>query len=932
MTPTPTIVLMTEEEVSRCLPAADEPGFGALSTERGPLPLKALAVHARIDGLLVEVALAQTFVNTHAEPLEATYIFPLPDRAAVTRFRMEVGGRVIEGVLKERGAARREYAQALQAGHRAAITEEERPGVFTIRVGNLMPGEAATVHLSLSGPLVYDAGEVTFRFPLVVAPRYIPGAPLSGASVGDGVAVDTDAVPDASRISPPVLLPGYPNPVRLSLTVDVELSALNPRDFRCSLHAALLESDGHAARISLQPGERLNRDFILRFRVGDESLRSSLSLLPDQPGAREGTFVLTLLPPALPGRGVRPRDMVFVLDRSGSMSGWKMVAARRALARMVDTLTERDRFSVYAFDDRIDTVPEFGGPGLTPASDRNRFRAVEFLAKVEARGGTEMAQPLDLAVKQLEEASRGRQPPEVQRDRILVLITDGQVGNEDQILRLLGKRLAGLRIFTLGIDQAVNEGFLKRLATLGGGFCEVVESEDRLDEVMKRLHSRIGTPVLTGLKLEEAGFGIAAGMTVPSRLPDLFAGAALQVMGRYQGVPEGSFLVSGQDAAGRRWCEAVSSRLSCNAALAKAWARAYVRELEDRFVTGQGEVARLEKEIIEVSLKFGVLCRFTSYVAVDRSEVVNEGGSRHGIVQPVEMPAGWAMPEMTAALGARGAVPHGPAYYLLDRVRRARVQTQPPVNTLSPPAGPPVPELVEADSDLEHSEFELALDEANEADMAAEDQGMCQSFLAEAEEEPQSRANKPAPPTPGMPLCGLGQACSEVPKKDEKRRTQRGAGPVWKSSASAGKPPVSEKPGLLGRIFGFFRREEAKADSPTPAPEPVDLTAYRRRAVDLLEPFKNGSGLTSSQRLHELGVLAVGLKALIEDLTSVGAAPEEVRPLQLLLADLTALLGQPSPDEAAVEKMWVQAEEVLRVFAGVPAEAPVASRREGFWK
>ncbi len=183
------------------LPSADaDAGFGALETARGPLPLKALDVQAAIDGLVARTDVAQTFVNTHAEALEATYIFPLPDRAAVTRFRLEVAGRVIEGVLKERGAARREYDQAIQAGHRAAITEEERPGVFTMRVGNLPPGEAATVRLSLTGPLPYADGEATFRFPLVVAPRYIPGTPLPGPSVGAGVAPDTDAVPDASRI------------------------------------------------------------------------------------------------------------------------------------------------------------------------------------------------------------------------------------------------------------------------------------------------------------------------------------------------------------------------------------------------------------------------------------------------------------------------------------------------------------------------------------------------------------------------------------------------------------------------------------------------------------------------------------------------------------------------------------------------------------
>ena len=230
------------------LPSADsDAGFGALDTARGPLPLKALDVQATIDGLIARTDVAQTFVNTHAEPLEATYIFPLPDRAAVTRFRLEVAGRVVEGVLKERGAARREYDQAIQAGHRAAITEEERPGVFTMRVGNLPPGEAATVRLSLTGPLPYADGEATFRFPLVVAPRYIPGVPLPGPSVGDGAAADTDAVPDASRITPPVLLPGFPNPVRLSLAVDVLPSALRPTDFRSSLHAVAEESGGRGA-------------------------------------------------------------------------------------------------------------------------------------------------------------------------------------------------------------------------------------------------------------------------------------------------------------------------------------------------------------------------------------------------------------------------------------------------------------------------------------------------------------------------------------------------------------------------------------------------------------------------------------------------------------------------------------------------------------
>ena len=291
------------------------------------------------------------------------------------------------------------------------------PGVFTLRVGNLMPGDRATVELTMAGALPYVDGEVTFRFPLVVAPRYIPGVPLDGPSVGDGAAVDTDAVPDASRISPPVLLPGFPSPVRLSLEVDLFDSGVPAEDVRVSLHAVCEEpsQDEGMRRIILKPGARLDRDFILRFRLGGAAVRTALSLHPDAgPGADgEGTFALSIVPPLRTqtetgAASSRPRDIAFVLDRSGSMGGWKMVAARRAMARMIDTLTAADRFLVLAFDDRIETPPN-GDSGLIPATDRNRYSTVEFLGKLESRGGTEIAEPLKLAVRRLGADDRTRE-------------------------------------------------------------------------------------------------------------------------------------------------------------------------------------------------------------------------------------------------------------------------------------------------------------------------------------------------------------------------------------------------------------------------------------------------------------------------------------------------------------------------------------------
>ncbi|GAA3445653.1 VIT domain-containing protein [Planomonospora venezuelensis] len=644
------ITSITPLRPDECEPAPDA-GLGALATERGNLPLESVDVTAGISGMSARVQVAQGFRNPFDVSLEATYIFPLPDRAAVTAFRMEADGRVVEGVLKERGQARADYDQAVSEGRRAAIAEEDRPDVFTIRVGNVVPGERVTVHLTLDQPLPYEDGAATFRFPLVVAPRYIPGTPLDGEQAGGGWVSDTDAVPDASRITPPVLLPGFPNPVRLSLAATIDTAGLELRELRSSLHTVVQEGD----TVRLQPGERLDRDFILRLSF-DAS--GSLALVPDAEGdgtgddgtgGEEGTFALTVIPQEASATAA-PRDVVLVLDRSGSMTGWKMVAARRAAARIVDTLTGGDRFAVLSFDTVVEG-PDRLGEGLVEASDRNRYRAVEYLARLEARGGTEMLRPLEQAVALLADRSR---------DRVLVLVTDGQVGNEDQILERLGARLAGVRVHTVGIDRAVNAGFLSRLTGFGKGRCELVESEDRLDEAMEHIHRRIGAPLATDLSLKGDGLDLLPGTA--GHLGAIYPGVPLAVHGRYRGDAAGTVVLGGLDAAGRPWERRTAGTRVDNPAVRSIWARARLRDLEDRYAAGDHS---LEEEIIATSLEYGVLCRFTAFVAVD-SRVVAEGGPEHRVVQPVELPSGWAAPPVAAApmamnlMAAPAAMPMAP--------------------------------------------------------------------------------------------------------------------------------------------------------------------------------------------------------------------------------------------------------------------------------
>jgi Ca-activated chloride channel homolog len=638
---------------------------GRLGDENCTLPLVAVDIDAAVRGLVATTIVRQTFRNNRSAGIEATYVFPLPDRAGVTAFTADLAGRRVEGELRERGEARAAYDAAIAAGHRAAITEEERSGVFSTRVGNLQPGEDAVITLTLTGPLAVDGGDAEYRFPLVIAPRYVAGTPLPWTPVGSGTALDTDAVPDASRITPPVLLPGLASPVRLALRARVAGLGLAPGDIRSSLHAVVTTAVGDGAvEVALRPGERLDRDVVLRFPVAGAATAAIAVVAPDDEDPTTGTWQVTVVPPRAGHRdAVNGRDVVVVLDRSGSMHGWKVAAARRAAARIVDSLAVQDRFAVLAFDNVVEHPP--GLDTLVSASDASRWVAVEWLARLEARGGTEMLHPLSAAATMLAGAAPADTRDAAARDRFLVLVTDGQVAAEDQILAALTQVTGRTRIFALGIDQAVNAGFLRRLAALGAGRCELIESEDRLDEVMTSLHRRISPPLVTGLRVESAELELAADETTPARMPDLFPGAPCTLSGRWRAAapPTAPTLtVRGDDGFEQVTVNTVAS----DPAVRTCWARARVRDMEDRYAAAPEP--ELADRIVAVSLSHRVLSRFTAFVAVDRSRTADLGPSQP-VIQPVELPAGWAGTAATTMLSASSRATAAP----LRRARLARL-------------------------------------------------------------------------------------------------------------------------------------------------------------------------------------------------------------------------------------------------------------------
>jgi Ca-activated chloride channel family protein len=683
------IRVLNVDELRDLLSDRVDAGFGAINTAQGCLPLTALEVDVNVEALVAETTVRQRFRNVFDEPLEATYIFPLPPRAAVTGFRMTVNDSVIEGRIHERGKARQAYDAAIAEGRTASIAEQERADVFTLRVGNIPPRSTARIELTLVAPVAIDSFEAAYRFPLVVAPRYCPGMSIDGDPVGDGIAADTDLVPDASRISPPVLLPGFKSPVKLGIRVRIASGELvtaadrTATSLGCTLAAQEQpEADGGLV-VSVMPEQRLDRDFILRWRIAaDTTAITQLVVEPDhaiptglgtgkpaEEASGDGTFSLVIVPPAqAPDASHPPRDVVFMLDRSGSMQGWKMVAARRAVARMVDTLTAADRVAVMAFDNSVEHAGD--SPNLTPATDRHRWAVLEWLGGIGARGGTELATALGTGFRVLQEQGEASAAvPLPPRDCMFVLVTDCQVGDEDRVIADLGDQIGGATLFVVGIDAAVNEGLLSRMADATGGMAEMVESEDRLDEVMDRIHRRLATPLVSGLGILAAGLDIVSESLVPAKLPNLVPGVPLVVRGRYRGEPIGGVRIEGRRQTGELWKEQVEAKAVSTGCHRSLWARGRLRHLEDQFATGRhdDQADALTTRMVELSTACGVLCRFTAVVAIDQRhpdlKTVRE--SLLQIVQPVDQLA-----HLTEILRARAEHAYAPKFSLYERSKK----------------------------------------------------------------------------------------------------------------------------------------------------------------------------------------------------------------------------------------------------------------------
>src|SRR5579883_377759 len=644
----------------------DAPGCGCLivtrQDRRFTLPLRAVSFSAKVAERVAEVTVEQTFENTYAELLEAVYIFPLSGGAAVSRFELHVDGKQLVGIVEERGEARRQYDQAIAQGKKAALLEQERDDVFTVKVGNLPPRSIATIKMVYSERLpAFDDGETELRLPLVVAPRYIPGQPLERASLGDGTEADTTAVPDASRISPPRLAPGLRGDVKLGINVEI-LSSEAVDELGCTQHATKVAQEGGKLLVTLgAKDELLDRDFVLRWKTAASEEKPVL-LVTKKNGECFG--LLSIVPPRDTKAGQGARDVVFLLDRSGSMAGAKMDSAKRACERLLDELQPQDRFALCAFSNGADWMQT----SFVAADRRGKAQGASWLRGIGASGGTELDPALQ-GVFALFESESGVVPAggmqklkaAAPRLPVLVIVTDGEVGNESEILRRVEGRLSNIRVHTLGIDTAVNAAFLRRLAHLGRGTATLCAPGPTLEDALGRIGKEIGTPVLLDIEVEDRGLGFDPASITPERLPDLFAGRTASIFFRCRSL-SGALVVRAKRAEGGTFEQTVKAEAVELNALPQLWAKSRVSDLEDRYrlaYGGQGgglEAAR--GEILGLALEHQLLTRFTAFIVIDHSEVAERLAKRK-IVQAVETPAGWDEAEQaeTQSLSLKSAVP-----------------------------------------------------------------------------------------------------------------------------------------------------------------------------------------------------------------------------------------------------------------------------------
>ena len=589
-------------------------------------------VDITVSGPTIRARITQIFRNPTRDWVEATYVYPLPEGGAVDTLKMVVGDRIVVGEIKERKQARAIYEDAKQAGRKAALTEQERPNIFTNAVANIGPGETVLVQIEYQEPVRQSASEFSLRIPMVIGPRYNPAPLVQSVELrpdngGWGV-MTTDPVPDRDRISPPVLDPAQHAPVNPT-SITVRLQAGFPLgEVKSHHHAVNVESpDGATRVIKLADGAvPADRDFELTWRPANE-IAPSVGLFREHVGSAD--YLLAFVAPPAIGKAEQkplPREVIFVIDNSGSMGGTSIVQAKASLIYALGRLQPTDRFNVIRFDHTMDVL----FADAVPADREHLARAKSFVSALQANGGTEMVPAMRAAL-----TDRGN--GDGKHVRQVVFLTDGAIGNEQQLFETITAMRGRSRVFMVGIGSAPNSFLMTRAAELGRGTFTHIGSVEQVEERMRSLFAKLENPVVTGLT---ATFSEAQVDMTPTVMPDLYRGEPLILAARLDKLA-GTVEIKGRIGE-RPWIVTLPLTGAAEGkGLSKLWARRKIADAEIAGTMRQATPEDADKRILTLALEHQLVTRLTSLVAVDQTPSRREGETLKLAQLPINLPAGW---------------------------------------------------------------------------------------------------------------------------------------------------------------------------------------------------------------------------------------------------------------------------------------------------
>ena len=586
-------------------------------------------VSMQVSGLLARVTVTQTYQNPTAHWQEGMYLFPLPERAAVDHLRMHIGERIIEGQIKEKQQARATYEKAKAEGKRTGLVQQKRANMFTTEVANIGPGETVKIEIQYQQTLSYQDSLFELRFPMVVGPRYIAKPVRIEGFDGGGFAA-AQAIVDE-----PVPAVPYQQETAQRLAFNIDLDAGMPLAKVESPYHPIHSTQTGVGRYQIklaEGGVPVNRDFVLRW-VPEASAAPRAALFT-QTTAEANYALLLFVPPAeeMAEANVIAREVIYMIDTSGSMHGPSIIQARQALDLALTQLRDTDRFNVIQFNSTMDTL----FPQAVPASPANLQRARDYVARLEANGGTEMAPALQAALAAQSSGERVRQ---------VVFLTDGSVGNEQELFALIRTRLGDSRLFTVGIGSAPNSHFMREAARFGRGTFTFIGDTGEVANQMGNLFRKLQSPVLKDIRVDWPQ-GMAVDM-LPDRIPDLYAGEPLLLQAKLDSL-KGAVRLSGQGMAQAWSVDMPLAKGADRTGVDVAWARAKLAGLEDKL--GNDTDQSVQQQMTALAIQHHLVSRFTSLVAVDVTPArPSETDLKSGKL-PLAMPHGWDMQKVFGGL------------------------------------------------------------------------------------------------------------------------------------------------------------------------------------------------------------------------------------------------------------------------------------------